>query len=201
MNNKTNTWAVIIKNPQHSEAVQRIAFSFGYKWGVYGEDLVYKDAKMLFFSPNSKIITYGLTEKIHNMEYSKVCNTIEQVVETFMNPPENQQRIVENVVIYKDGSVDLVGEVLTSSKFDKLIKVRDEFLGRKSDRKSRLPKIGFVYGSPISGNRDRQVMVVDDLGDTYACLDMGDGNSFKQFRKDRIVGKITFLGLSEEKEW
>lgn len=204
MNNKTNKWAVLVSTPALNEAVQRIAFSFGYEWHGRGKSLSNNIENVLYFNPIDKKITFGMDSKEIELYACKVCNTLEQVMETFANPPNNQKRVLEIATLHKDGSVDLIGTVLSSSKFDELVKIRNEFLGQKEvkvNKNRRLPKVGFIYSGSSSGKRNRRVMIVEDLGDTYACLDMDDGNAFKQFRKDRILGSIWFIGLSEEKEW
>lgn len=213
MNNKTNTrsvldkantWAAQVGSREVSEAIQRIAFSFGYNWAGQNESnqsVQLFDIKVLYFHIEGKKITYGASAELTHLYASKVCKTIDDVINAFKNSPLSK-KVIGDTEIYEDGTVVFGHTKQNAMEFDEVVKVRNEFLERKDTSKNRrLPIVNFLYESPTSGRLVREVMILEDLGDTYACLDMKDGNAFKQFRKDRIYGRVTFYGLSESKEW
>lgn len=208
MNNKTNAWAVTVDNPKFSEAVQRIAFSFGYNWGPFGNDTKpqYTNATALCFYPNSKSIKYGTATDISSLDVCKVCNTLEEVVDNFNNPPFDNN--IGPLELYKDGSV-LARQgnhfvAISKEYFDKAVVVRNELLGREEKNKKRsLPIVTFKYDSIsiTEKRRKREILLLKDDVEYYYGLDVKDNFSFKKFRKDRISGNVTFVGMSEEKEW
>jgi hypothetical protein len=207
MNNKTNTWATVVLNPTLSEAIQRIAFSFGYNWPLSGKlEPKYTDATVLYFNPNDKSLTYGFSTDGLQTEVCKVCNTLEGVIELLNNPPTINK--VGPLKLFKDGSaLALQGTnsvVISKDDFDKAVVVRNELLGQKEKNKKRsLPIVTFKYDSIsiTEKRRKREILLLKDDVEYYYGLDVKDNFSFKKFRKDRISGNVTFVGMSEEKEW
>jgi hypothetical protein len=210
MNNNTNAWAVTVDNPKFSEAIQRIAFSFGYNWGPFENDTKpqYTGATALYFYPNSKSIKYGTATKLLMKDVCRVSNTLEEVIENFNNPPSDN--IVGPFELFKDGSV-LARQgnhsvSIHKEQFDKAVVVRNELLGREEkNKKRRFPIVKFKYDSKLSKKKEvRQIILLEETQDYYSGLDMNDmknPNSYKVFRKDCVLGDIQFIGLSEEKEW
>lgn len=205
MNKNTNQWAVMVGNINVSEAVQRIAFSFGYEWLGSGK-AIYDTAgnQILYFNPDNKRITCGLDcRKLSNLDACKVCYTLEEAMETFKNPPQGVKMVeIGNVKIYNDGSLLVSDDYPLDSKVvDKIFETRIKLMGKEKSNSRRLPILQFVYDSPTSGRLVREVLLLKDNIDTYEGLDVRDGKAFKHFRKDRISGTVTFVGLSEAKEW
>lgn len=130
MNNKACMFYVNIKNRDESEAIQRIAFSFGYGWGGVKQVVSYFEAPFLFFNPNQKIITYSFDKVFFENEVCVMCNTIEDVVRMFHYLSNSG-----NYVVNLDGSVLYDGKRITSEKFDELSEVRNIILGRSNDNK------------------------------------------------------------------
>lgn len=208
-NSKSTEWAALVGSPAISEAVQRIAFTFGYRWITTHDKVNHTDAPVLIFNSANKVISYesksvGLSEKV-----CKVCVCLDEVIQTFQNPPtevsESRETLENGTTVFSDGSVlfrkyKLSKETvaLTSPDIDEMISVRNKLLG-KEEKKSVSPVVRFRYASPSSGQNLRKLMVLEDSVDSYSGLDMEDGNSFKRFRKDRIVGGVMFVGLSEVK--
>jgi len=210
MNNKTNTWAAIVGSATLSEAVQRVAFSFGYKWpnGYRQGEIVATGYPVLFFNPEDKTISFGFDRTVSD-KACKVCTTFDQVMELFKNPPKvvkelEKFRLSNGSILYKDGSCLFNDGIRTfsisSADMDEAIKVRSKLMG-KEEKKSMAPVVRFRYDSPSSGQKLRSLMVLEDSVDSYSGLDMEDNNLFKRFRKDRIVGAVMFVGFSEVKDY
>jgi hypothetical protein len=204
MNNKTNTWAAFAGDVGTSEAIQRVAFSFGYNWpGSAPGQVMNHSYPVLFFNPDSKLITHGYKDAIDS-NACKLCVSIAQLVELFKNPPKIKETEVElnNCSVHKDGSV-LFGKgnrsvAVSSRDMDEVIKARNKLTG-KDEPKKMLPVVRFRYDSPSSGQRLRKLMVVEDSEDFWSGLDMEDSNTYKRFRKDRVVGAVMLVGLA--KDW
>ena len=205
MNNKTNTWAAQVGSREASEAIQRIAFSFGYNWAdqtTSTQRVQLFDITVLFFHPEDKTITYGTSVSHAYLYACKVCRTIDDVINAFNNPPViKQKKTVGDTDIYHDGSVYFGHKDQNAKEFDEVVKARNEFLGREVQKNKMVPKVRFLYNGPSSGQKIRTVLILEDSGDRYSCLDVDDDTTtpFKYFRKDRIVGAIEFLGLKEVK--
>lgn len=87
-------------------------------------------------------------------------------------------------------------EVLVTLQDPPVVKVEEP-----KRQPSRLPAVQFNYNSPSSGRRLRKILVTDSTLDYVMGLDVQDGNLFKRFSKSRIVGPMTFVGLSETRDW
>lgn len=198
MNNKTHLWAVRVSNTEFSEAVQRIAFSFGYHWAGEQDQVVkYTSEPVLCFDSVRKTIKY-LTQLDNVQNYvCKVCFSLEDVIATFNSPPKViKTEKVGQFEIDEDGTVLFKGIYhFTSECFNNVIEVRNKLMGKKQ----KLPVIRFRYHSPTSGLKVRQIALVGEDDVYLNGLDLEDGNKFKQFRKDRLEagGTIWFGGLKE----
>jgi hypothetical protein len=210
MNPKTNTWAALVGSLAISEAIQRVAFSFGYKWPGYNSgEVVHTVYPVLFFNPDLKTILFGFDTKTVDDKACKLCITFDQVIELFKTPPVVKKELWVKVcdgttTVHKDGFV-LFGSgprsvAVTSTEMEEVIEARNKLMG-KEEKKKVLPVIQFRYSSPSSGERLRKLMVTDDQVDFYSGLDMDDNNQFKKFRKNRVVGTVMFVGFSETKDW
>lgn len=197
MNNKTNSWAAIVGTNALSEAVQRVAFTFGYEWKWTGKCIIATGYPVLIFNPNDKTIGYALGQQDVDNLVCKVCVTFDQVMDTFKNSPKVKKvEEVGCVKVHEDGSL-LVEEtyVIDGKDIDKIIDVRNKLMGKKQ----KLPVVKFRYHSPTSGAKVRQIALVGEDDVYLNGLDLKDGNKFKQFRKDRLEvgGSIWFCGLKE----
>lgn len=207
MNTKTNKWATLVGSPASSEALQRLAFSFGYKWPGYNSGEVANTSyPVLFFNPDLKTIGFAFDTKTAEDMACKLCVTLDQVIELFKTPPDVKKQWLDcnGNTVHKDGSV-LFGSgprsvAVTSTEMEEVIEARNKLMG-KEEKKKVLPVIQFRYSSPSSGERLRKLMVTDDQGDYYSGLDMDDTNLYKKFRKDRVVGTVMFGGFAETKDW
>lgn len=218
MNTKTNTWAALVGSPAISEVLQRLAFSFGYKWpGYTSVEVVNTSYPVLFFNPDRKTIGFAFDTKSVDLMACKLCVTLDQVVELLKTPPDMKEewvKLCDGTTVYKDGSV-LFGSgprsaAVCSTEMEEVIKARNKLMGKEEKEKEKekekeekkvLPVIQFRYSSPSSGERLRKLMVTDDQGDYYSGLDMDDANLYKKFRKDRVVGTVMFGGFAETKDW
>lgn len=208
MNTKTNTWATLVGSLAISEAIQRVAFSFGYKWPGHTEgEVVNTRYPVLFFNPDLKTIGFAFDTKDVDLMACKLCVTLDQVVQLLKTPPvvkkELWVKLCNGTTVHKDGSV-LFGSgtrsvAVCSTEMEEVIETRNKLMEKKE--KKVLPVIQFRYDSPSSGNRLRKLMVLEDQAYSYSGLDMDDGNQFKNFRKDRIVGTVMFGGFAETKSW
>ncbi len=89
MNKNTNKWAVNVDSENTSEAIQRLAFSYGYRWPEITSlnESLYKDAPYLVFDPKYKLIQY--CEDMEGVEKWAfvIYDELEDVIESFRNPP------------------------------------------------------------------------------------------------------------------
>ena len=142
MNTNTNNWAMGVDTPNMCEAVQRIAFSYGYRWeGAKSESKmgqkIYRDhIKFLLFYPSTKTMQFTCLRPEAEKIVSKVVTSLEEAVLLFNNPPEDFL-VVGNVKITSNGSVivaDAVG--MSAELFDEVVEKRRNFLaGVKSSVK------------------------------------------------------------------
>lgn len=200
MNNNTTTWAVEVGTSELSEAIQRIAFSFGYGWPD-GAGVKYTFGQYLIFNPELKLIHYSNNRSVVESCLCKIVITFDEIVKLFKEPPVKNWVHVDRTVITKNGDVKPIPSVtIDSAHFDKLVEARNKLMG-KEEKKRVAPVVRFRYESPTSGQKLRKLMVLEDTRDCYSGLDMEDGNLFKRFRKDRIVGAVMFVGFSEVKDY
>lgn len=203
MNKNTNVWAALIGGPAESEAIQRIAFSFGYKWSN-GLNCPYAlKFPILLFDADTKTIRHSDDKVSLDKTVCEVCVSLVQAMKLFLSPPNNpkmKMKAVKTAKVFEDGSV-LVGNSpvlydFSSEDFEEVVKQRNQLMGKKR----KLLLVGFVYDSPSSGRRDRRVTLIEDSVDSYAGLDVDDSNTFKRFRKDRILGHMRVIGLVDSVE-
>jgi hypothetical protein len=196
MNINTNKWAVSCVNPNFSEAVQRIAFSFGYDWLREKEHKpLNKTQKYLIFDPSSKCITYCSEGDNFEQYVYKLVFSIYEVVEMFNSPESNVLNVHCDIQVRKDGSIGVKGWGISSTLFDELVIKRDSFLGKlgKTEKKN-LPIVSFTYFSKSSGRKMRHVMVtkMDEFG-SLEGLDLDDNNKYKKFSAANISGGIILV--------
>jgi hypothetical protein len=223
INENVNVWAVQVDTTEASEAVQRVAFSFGYGWpgewpftdGV--KEVNHTDRKSLYFYPDEKVIRHGTNPFESIVPVCKVCTTIVEVIQLLKNPPVakkvktvsmskcgSHDVFADGSVLIRDRSNDRVTVAVLPKEMEEVIKTRNELMGKKEDKnesKKLYPLIQFLYNSPSSGKRVRRVAFVEDKGEAYACLDLDDNNLYKLFRKDRMsrFEHPSFLGTVEVK--
>jgi len=203
MNNKNNLWAVLVDDPKMCEAVQRIAFSFGYQWNFMGDvrkQIRYLDAKVLYFNPDNKRISYDIHRRDVPILAYKVCTTMQDVMDCFANPPsrKNKSESFGGIEVFEDGTVvygDKPCKVkVESDVFDKIVETRNKLMGKEN---ATVLEVRFTYHSVAkTGGAERiRNVLVKSVDDTYLCgLDMDDNNVFKRFRKDQIgVHGITVI--------
>lgn len=193
------TVAALVGNSSMSEAVQRIAFTFGYKWAAsIGQKVYSADSPVLYFNTQEKVIKHGTIARNAGHEAYKVCVTMDQLIDALKNPVNVVQ--VGNVEISSDGSVTVKGNEasrhsMNSEEFERVVEARNKMMGKKV----KLPVIQFRYHSPTSGGKVRRIALLGEDDVYLSGLDLEDGNTFKQFRKDRLEvgGSIWFDGLKE----
>lgn len=191
MNNRTNRWAVQV-TPKLSEAVQRIAFSYGYKWHAGPSGVRYTQYPFLIVHPDTKAFGFCEKDPVENQELvSRVVTTFEDVIDLFNNPPESPL-VVEGTVILRNGDVKPHALELAAEHFDKVVKARDELLARN---RKELPVVTFVYTSQSSTKKDRRVAVTKFARMFIEGYDIDDKNRYKRFLMDRINGFVAFDGF------
>jgi hypothetical protein len=191
MNNRTNRWAVQV-TPKLSEAVQRIAFSYGYKWHAGPAEVRYTEYPFLTFHPDTKTFGFVSENDIVKDHVSRVVTTFEDVIDLFNNPPESPL-VMEGTVILRNGDVKPHALVLAAEHFDKVVKARDELLARN---RKKLPIVKFVYTSQTSTKKERKVAVTKFEPRMFIeGYDLDDRNRYKRFLMDRINGFVAFDGF------
>lgn len=140
MNTNTSKWAVEVGNANLSEAIQTIAFSYGYKWSDGRAEVQLTDARYLCFNPESKTITYSGWWTDVEDNCSQIVTSFDQVMNLFKNPPQANLKVGYDITVDKAGNVSSRGVVIGSSLFDQLVTERNKFLGRKG----KLPVVNFI---------------------------------------------------------
>lgn len=130
MNTNANRWAVKVKNSLMNEAIQHIAFGFGYSWGrTNSNDISWINASFLIFNPDLKIITWANNELDFSDTVYQIVSTYEDVVYLFNHPPMNSKKI-GYFEFKKDGSVSILSDgVFSKDVFDEVVAERAKFLG------------------------------------------------------------------------
>lgn len=187
-------WAVRCQDSKFNEAIQRIAFSFGYAWNSINKTVQYSDARMLFFHPEDKVITYSYDNNTGLA--SVVVNTVSEAMDLFVNPPSNLKKAA-GMTLNKDGSVlvEKLG-VYTKNEFDEVVETRKTFLG--DAKKETLPKVDFKYLTN-KGHTDNNIAVISMNNGNLEGYDLNDCNRIKTFSVIYIVGPIRFNGFWEKK--
>lgn len=199
MKSNTSKWAVEIGNEKISEAVQRIAFSYGYNWTGVDNRVQYTDRPFLVFDPDDKIITYSCNREHLKEKGYEIVLYIDKMVELFNNPPTADLK-VGDFTIRKNGDIMLYnGVIVAGDKFDKVVNERAKFLKREDPvaLKRKLPVVQFVYTSQNSGRKVRNVLVINKDDEKIVGLDEDDNMSLKTFLFTRMTGVIEFRGFVE----
>lgn len=195
MNKKTRQFAVQVSSPGHSEAVQRIAFSFGYGWPMDGKNIIHTNAKFLVFDPEGMLIFWAnLKSELMNVEI--VISTFEEVIKLFNNPPKSVLS-VGNMNVWENGDVEFpFAGRLTSDGFDTVVREREKFIGRTI--KKNLPLVSFSYKSKSSGVKNRYIAVTTVDPEWIGGLDQDDEWKYKKFLRNSILSEIVFSGFVPE---
>lgn len=210
MNKATNHWAVYAGTTQICEAIQRIAFSFGYRWNWdFDKNNVRSTPVHLIFNPDNKTITYtDLKNTVWlNNNVNIVVYSFDKVINFLKVPPviEVPQVLkISNDTIEKNGDVifNRFGQAplkVSSDIFDKIVKDRSEFLGIKkptNNKKIALPLVIFTYIN-CGEETVRRVYVTSYTVNTISGYDHDDNNKFKQFLSRKVIGSVIFLAFRE----
>jgi hypothetical protein len=81
------TIVVSTLTPVMSELVQRLAFSFGYKWRFGSTDVLIKNARFLFLDTVSKTIAFGH----ESTGFKHVVGSLDNVLNLLKNPPKEEK--------------------------------------------------------------------------------------------------------------
>ena len=201
MNTNMSRWAVEVGHENLSEAVQTIAFSYGYSWFSWGDKTIGNTtAKFLIFNPETKAITYA--DFWYELEdtCNQVVTTFDGVMKLFKNPP-TVDLVIGNFTITKSGDVTVckgaTRSVIPSEDFDKVVNERAKFLKREDPTplKQKLPVVQFTYTSQNSGRRLRNVIVTDMTDELISGLDKDADNRFKKFLMSKVSGTVRFVGF------
>lgn len=215
MNKQTNKWAVRIgKNANMAEAIQRIAFTFGYLWSGGSNTVFNPNSEFIMVDPTTKRISYStnywLEQDVHD-QVQEIVQTFDRVVQLFNTPPvievlSKPSLYSSLVTLEKNGNVKVSGLTLYKSTFDAIVKERNAFIGVEttvvpapvtSTEKRKFARLTFQYRSKNTGLRNRKVLVVEFEKDSIKALDIEDGYKFKKFLVKNIVGSMTFDGYEE----
>jgi hypothetical protein len=204
MNNKTNKWTVFISSPNISEAIQLVAFSYGYSWEAYGKKVSYTDKPYLVFDPDLKIIYYN-----ENREYLKgvCCKIVENVqnvseaVDLLKNPPvvAKDECKVGDFTIARNGDVSIfkgtTEDVIEGETFDDLVVQRNKFLGRDVKPKVRYPEVAFKYlKDGLVVLTERRIALTNSNSFDLFGYDLNDNDQFKRFFWSKIQGPVRVTG-------
>ncbi len=127
---KPQPFYIKIKTPIESEMIQRIAFSFGFKW-VQGQTPEYLTSPFLGFYPQDKSLVFCGSES-GMYDYQKV-NSFDELMLRFNDLPEYKD-MVDNghtIRIHSNGDVGIIGTGVILKNFDGIATIRKEFLTQK----------------------------------------------------------------------
>lgn len=195
MNKNTSKFAIQTDSPGISEACQRIAFTFGYRWLVADlNEICNTDAKYLAFNPETKEMLWTDHRNYLDTLVNTIANNFEDLVGLLNNPPKTS-RMVRSAEVFANGDVKVDGiTTVKSDFFDIVIRERNDFLGR--NKAKMLPVVAFNYTSKSSGMKDRQIAITEWNDHALGGLDMLDDNKFKNFLFSNVNGPITFKGFT-----
>jgi hypothetical protein len=196
MNTNSSKWAVEVGNANLSEAIQTIAFSYGYSWSGWGAKTVDNTtAKFLVFNPESKALTYGNYRYELEDTCSQVVTTFDAVMTLLKTPPTTTVKVGSDITVSKSGDVSVRLWTVGSDLFDKVVTARNTLLGKKN----KLPVVKFTYTSQNSGRKTRNVMVTEMDADYISGLDMDADNKFKKFLVGKVgVGGVQLVSFADE---
>lgn len=196
MNNNTNKWAVAVGNVNLSEAIQLIAFQYGYRWPGGGNKVQRTIAKYLIFNPEDKSILCASWWSDVDLSCSQVVNTIDtvnmfdQALSFFKTPPTI--KVGTDLVVNKLGDVVNQGtKTITADLFDKLVSERVKILASKGET----PVVSFTYTSQTEVRKLRHVAVIKMDNNTILGLDLDDGRRSKLFFTENVRGKVEMTGF------
>lgn len=192
MNKNTSKFAIQTDSPGISEACQRIAFTFGYRWLVADlNEICNTDAKYLAFNPETKEMLWTDHRNYLDTLVNTIANNFEDLVGLLNNPPKTS-RMVRSAEVFANGDVKVDGiTTVKSDFFDIVIRERNDFLGRQ-----KLPLVTFSYTSKSSGTKLRRVAVLEWENNGLVGLDTDDNNKYKRFLTEKINGKVEFQGFT-----
>jgi hypothetical protein len=205
MNTNTSKWAVEIGdgNANLSEAIQTIAFSYGFTWDGFarnnwGENVVdHTLARFLVFNPETKVITCRNFRKDVENECSQLVSKVEDVVNLFKSPPSVSVsvKVGTDITVNKTGDVYMKTFVIGSELFEQIVSIRNKLLGKKN----KFPVARFSYTSQNSGRKVRNVIVTDmNINNGLLTgLDIDDNDKFKKFLTSKISGPVELRGFVE----
>ncbi len=216
MNTNTNKWGVEVGGPEISEAIQRIAFSFGYRWAMDRNSLRNEvrnvNGQVLVFNPDEKEITFCASRQSADRYVCKMIRIISEVVEMFKTPPveaKEWQVSSNGHTVHKDGSVlfknTTESVAVSSPAMDEVINLRNKFIGKLEEKKEvkyvrMASKVTFVYRSQNSLKKARTVLVLKADENGMDGLDVHDHLKYKRFLYKNVLGNIVFIGFQEAPE-
>jgi hypothetical protein len=96
MNKRTNIWAVEVDNNKLSEAVQRIAFTYGYLWSSKKElEIRNTYFKYIYFNPTTKRICLKPNDLPMDDYVCKVVSTFVEIMDNLEFPPVVSKEVAE----------------------------------------------------------------------------------------------------------
>lgn len=203
-NNKTTRWAVKVDNVYISEAIQRVAFSFGYYWSS-GPVVSYTDANYLVFDAKTKLITFTYTIDTVKETISKIVNSLDNVIDMFKNPPQEKLEFRPEILVSRNGDVTFtLPLIMNNNTFDDLVNDRNKFIGKteKVEKSKVLPFVSFIYKSMNKQKNTqmaRKLLVTEYDGEYIRGFDLDDGDAYKTFMVKKIVGELKFEGFGSLK--
>lgn len=200
--NKKNSWAFKVASPELSEAIQLVAFSYGYKWQGWQDQLevIFKDCKYLIFNYKEKTITWTNCESTVLAYTDKTVTSFEDAIKLLQSPPTNFVRVKDFANICENGIIefDYPVKALTSNDINQINEARNKILNKTSVKKRMLPTVIFTYTSKHSGKKDRHVAVTNMQDGYIEGLDQDDNYNFKSFLLEKVSGLIEMTGFVEE---
>ena len=193
---KYKAWAVKV-DPLLSKIVQTLAFSFGYRWySTKNEKVDHVNRPYLVFNPDDKDITWTSTPK----DYEIIVYSSPEAFKLFENPPvEEEEETLKlfggNVVLNKQGDIEIFAEYIKSEDFEKIIEERNKFLGKTPTSNQKLPKVSFFYPKGLT-DKCRHVLVTNFNQEYLEGLDVNDNYQYKKFKRTEM-GRIDFQGFEE----
>lgn len=195
MDKNTIRWAYHPVNYTQTEIFQRLAFSFGYKWRGKDDpqEVLNRSSSYLVIDPVSKEITHNMDLQSTESYVSKIVDTLDEALELFNTPPENSCKVGDFATVYRNGDVTPFRK-WSSAEFDQVADARAKFICKETKTESRLfPRCSFTYTGHFSGQRIRNILVLEDTDRQIRGLDCDDSYTFKSFLKEKIKGTISFL--------
>jgi hypothetical protein len=195
MNKNTIHWAYHSVNYTQAEIFQRLAFSFGYKWRGKDDpqEVLNRSSSYFVIDPVYKEITYSMDLQFTESCVFKITDDLYDALELFNTPPENSRKVGDFATVYRNGDVTFFRK-LTSAEFDQVADARAKFSCKETKTESQLfPRCSFTYTGHFSGQRIRNILVLEDTDRQIRGLDCDDSYTFKSFSKEKIKGTISFL--------